>query len=142
MCGIEEAPTCWTYDMVLRSPWREWLAPPATPATFFNDMQPVLVYDPAAGPGGAVDLGLGLVYGALCNHCDSAAEDVEVIASGKPSVTAVECTYVPGRRICVYGGACVCARNGNAYLPGRRVRVCVYVHTHLLDDGGLRLRAR
>eukprot|EP00955_Chlamydomonas_euryale_P085405 364096-Chlamydomonas_euryale.AAC.12 len=40
-------------------------------------------------PGSSTDPGLGLVNGALCNDCDFAAEDVvEVIASGKASVTS------------------------------------------------------
>eukprot|EP00955_Chlamydomonas_euryale_P103053 365462-Chlamydomonas_euryale.AAC.10 len=32
----------------------------------------------------------GLVYGALCNDCDLAARDVDVIASGKASVKSKE----------------------------------------------------
>eukprot|EP00955_Chlamydomonas_euryale_P000498 5661-Chlamydomonas_euryale.AAC.1 len=38
----------------------------------------------------AVDPGLGLVNGALCNACDLAAEDEQRIASGKASVKSKE----------------------------------------------------
>eukprot|EP00955_Chlamydomonas_euryale_P003714 39120-Chlamydomonas_euryale.AAC.2 len=41
-------------------------------------------------PGCAVDPGSGLVNGALCNDCDLAAEDMEVVASGKASVKSKE----------------------------------------------------
>eukprot|EP00955_Chlamydomonas_euryale_P075756 362430-Chlamydomonas_euryale.AAC.15 len=39
------------------------------------------------GPKSAVDPGLGLATGALCDFCDLAAEDVGAVASGKASVT-------------------------------------------------------
>eukprot|EP00955_Chlamydomonas_euryale_P090697 364563-Chlamydomonas_euryale.AAC.6 len=39
----------------------------------------------------------GLVNGALCNDCDLAAEDVEVVASGKASVKSKE-KAVSGQR--------------------------------------------
>eukprot|EP00955_Chlamydomonas_euryale_P085975 364183-Chlamydomonas_euryale.AAC.2 len=38
-------------------------------------------------PRNAVDPGLGLLNGALCSDCDVASEDVEVMASGKASIT-------------------------------------------------------
>eukprot|EP00955_Chlamydomonas_euryale_P000696 7945-Chlamydomonas_euryale.AAC.2 len=62
------------YDMVLRSPWQEWLM-------LCNSSQCA-----TQKTGCAVDPGPGLVYGALCNHCDLAAQDMEVIASGKAGV--------------------------------------------------------
>eukprot|EP00955_Chlamydomonas_euryale_P102315 365412-Chlamydomonas_euryale.AAC.9 len=57
-----------------------------------NVVQPFLVCDPVAGeccrsrsrPG----------YGALCNDCDLAKEDMEVIASGIASVKSKECVHV------------------------------------------------
>eukprot|EP00955_Chlamydomonas_euryale_P013366 144254-Chlamydomonas_euryale.AAC.4 len=51
-----------------------------------NVVQPCLVCD--WQPGSAVDSGLGLVKGALCNDYAFATEDVQVIASRKASATA------------------------------------------------------
>eukprot|EP00955_Chlamydomonas_euryale_P086487 364218-Chlamydomonas_euryale.AAC.7 len=60
-----------------------------------NVVQLFLVCD--RSPGSTVDPGLGLVNGALFDDDDLATEDVEVIASGKASVT-----------VTVYSCTCVC----------------------------------
>eukprot|EP00955_Chlamydomonas_euryale_P083827 363895-Chlamydomonas_euryale.AAC.3 len=51
-------------------------------------------------PGSAVDPGLGLLSGALCNDCGLTAENMENITSGKDSVTVVvllvdACVQIP-----------------------------------------------
>eukprot|EP00955_Chlamydomonas_euryale_P080462 363427-Chlamydomonas_euryale.AAC.1 len=53
----------------------------------------------------ADDPGLGLVNGAVCSDCDLAADDVQVIASGKASVTVRVCEGVGAMEVCVWGGS-------------------------------------
>eukprot|EP00955_Chlamydomonas_euryale_P118021 366512-Chlamydomonas_euryale.AAC.22 len=67
------SPPGWTYDMVLHSSWREWLmlCNPPWCATQLGLLQQL---------GSAVDPGPGLVNASLCNDCDLAEDDREVIA--------------------------------------------------------------
>eukprot|EP00955_Chlamydomonas_euryale_P102097 365392-Chlamydomonas_euryale.AAC.8 len=81
--------------------------------------------------GSAVDL--GLLNGALCNDCDLAAEDVQVIASGKASVKGVksaECLPVRMRlydvRVSTHG-ARVCPHPSDARVFVPVAHACVFI---------------
>eukprot|EP00955_Chlamydomonas_euryale_P048412 353956-Chlamydomonas_euryale.AAC.1 len=50
-------------------------------------------------PESAVNPGLGLVHGAVCNHCDLAAQNVEVLASGQSSGPAAAPTLQSVKRV-------------------------------------------